>query len=354
MPALVLSAASVLSACGSKQDAPKPVVRHTAVSVSQATPHLFHERQSVQGDIVSYDSPNIGAETQGKVMSVLVKPGDRVRAGQLLARLDDTDTRLAVAQAQGTVAHNAAQLAEKQRMLARNRALAAEDLIAQQTLTSSEADEKAAEGDLLSAQAVLTQASVNQQRTGIVAPFPGTVTSRAAQPGMYVTAGTTLFTVASDRPATLEFKAPEQLLAKVRKGQGVLVDIDGSSVKTTVSAVRPVVDPVSRNFVFSANAPQLDATWTPGRSLTGHVELSEQASPALPEKAVVPIADSTYVYVVEGGKAHRLEVRTGSHEDGLVEILSGLPAGAQAIADGATFVVEGQPVDVQAAKGGSK
>ncbi|KWU17858.1 hypothetical protein AS149_14160 [Burkholderia cenocepacia] len=275
---------------------------------------------------------------------MLVKPGDSVVKGQLLVQLDAADTSTAVLAAQSTVDHNKALMADKQRILVRNQILAKDDLIAQQVLTASQADSDAAQADYRSALASLQQARINLARTDVRAPFDGIVSARKAQPGMYATPGTVLVSVNSRQPASLQFKAPERLLPVLKKGAPLIVDVDGTSVETKVRAVSPVIDPSSRNFAFEADIPSGAALLAPGHSLVARVELGQTESPSVPEKAVQSVGSEDFVYVVQGGKAHRVSVSTGVREDGFAQLLTPLEPHVQVIADGANFVSEGQSV----------
>jgi len=339
-----LVAAGSVAACGSKP-APAPMNNGIAVSIAHPASRLFHRTLAVEGDVVSYDMPDVAAETQGKVLAVLVKPGDRVQRGQVLARLDAADMLSSKASARATLDHANALLADKRRILARNEVLSADDLIAKQILTASQADEQAAAADSRSAQAALEQANVTLSRTEIRAAFAGTVTARKAQPGMFATPGVALFTLASDKPATLQFRASEDQLLAIKPGMPLTVDVGTSAVRTTVRAVSPAIDPVSRNFTFEADVPAEAATLAPGHSLSGKVELGQETSLSLPEKCVQSIGPDDFVYEARVGKAHRVQVKSGVHEDGLVQ-LANVTAATGYIADGANFVSEGQSLQI--------
>ncbi|WP_187627726.1 efflux RND transporter periplasmic adaptor subunit [Paraburkholderia sp. UCT31] len=346
MPLTVAALAAVvlLAGCGKSAAPPEKNVGATAVATVHPSKMLFHEMRSVEGDVVSYDSPDIAAQVAGQILAVTALPGARVKKGDLLARIDPTDSTLARANSRGALARASAVLAEKKRNLTRYAVLAKEDLISQQTLTAALSDEQAAEADVVAARASADQAGVTLERTYVRAPFSGVLTNRKAQPGMYAHQGDTLFTLASERPALLQYKAPESLLGVVRPGLPVTVDAGGAPMHGKVESVEPAIDPVSRNFTFTVQAPAGVPAVVPGHSLTAQVELRATRSTAVPDKAVQTVGSASYVFVVRAGKAKRVPVKIGAREGGFVQVMDELSADADVITDGAAFVNDGAPV----------
>ncbi len=287
----------------------------------------------------------LSAQASGRIATLSVKAGDRVKAGQVLAVIDDRATQAGVAQAQASVAQADANLANAKAAYERTRDLRAQGFIAQAALDSALAQYRAAEAGAAAARAGQTQASVAQGFTRLTAPYDGWVLATHAEAGQLAMPGAPILTVYAPQPirAVVHVPASQQPLAL--SAQKIEVQLPGTdrwvvpASKTTV----PAADPVSQTVEWRLNLSEADgAGQVPGRQVK--VRFVGSTAQAAPQRLVVPATallrrgELTGVYVVtakgDAAKGFALRaVRTGAtHGDG-VEVLAGLKAGDQVALD---------------------
>lgn len=287
----------------------------------------------------------LSAQASGRIATLSVKAGDRVKAGQVLAVIDDRATQAGVAQAQAGVAQAQANLANAKAAYERTKELRAQGFIAQAALDSALAQYRAAEAGAAAARAGQTQASVAQGFTRLTAPWDGWVLATHAEAGTLAMPGAPILTVYAPQPmrAVVHVPASQQPLALA--AQKIEVQLPGTdrwvspAAKTTV----PAADPVSQTVEWRLNLSDADgASQVPGRQVK--VRFVGSTAQAAPQRLVVPATallrrgELTGVYVVtargESARGFALRaVRTGAtHGDG-VEVLAGLKAGDQVALD---------------------
>ncbi len=313
---------------------------------------VFTVGQKAVGAVVEFDGnlqavrqSVLSAQASGRITSLPVKAGDRVKAGQLLAVIDDRSTQAGVAQAQAGVAQANANLANAQAAYERTKALRAQNFVAQAALDAALAQFQAAQAGAAAARAGQTQASVAQGFTRLTAPYDGWVLSTQAEAGQLAMPGAPILTVYAPQPlrAVVHVPATQQPLAL--QASQVQVQLPGSQqwvVPASKSTV-PAADPVSQTVEWRLNLGEADAVGqVPGRQVK--VRFVGAQTQATSQRLVVPAAallrrgELTGVYVVtakEGsaqGFALRA-VRTGAtHGDG-VEVLAGLRVGERVALD---------------------
>lgn len=202
------------------------------------------ESVSATGTLEALDTVEVGSETSGRILEVLVDFNDRVEKGQVLATIDPEQATArseeAAAQlraARASVTRAQATLAESNQSLARLRGLRDSGLISEQDYDAAEATAQRAQADVASAraqatvaEASLAEARSNLQKTAIRSPIDGIVLSRAVEPGQTVAASfqtPVLFTIARDlADMALHVQVDEADVGKVREGQTATFRVD--------------------------------------------------------------------------------------------------------------------------------
>lgn len=287
----------------------------------------------------------LSAQASGRITSLSVKAGDRVKAGQVLAVIDDRVTQAGVAQAQAGVAQAQANLANAKAAYERTKELRAQGFIAQAALDAALAQYRAAEAGAAAARAGQTQASVAQGFTRLTAPYDGWVLSTHAEAGQLAMPGAPILTVYAPQPIRAVVYVPASQQPLALQASAVEVQLPGTDrwVKPVSQTTVPAADPVSQTVEWRLNLSEADAAnQVPGRQVK--VRFVGSAAQAAPQRLVVPASallrrgELTGVYVVttrgEGVQGFALRaVRTGAtHGDG-VEVLAGLKAGDQVALD---------------------
>lgn len=295
----------------------------------------------IDGSLQAVRQSVLSAQASGRIASLSVKAGDRVKAGQVLAVIDDRATQAGVAQAQAGVAQAQANLANARSAFERTRELRAQGFVAQAALDGAQAQFRAAEAGAAAARAGQTQASVAQGFTRLTAPWDGWVLATHAEAGSLAMPGAPVLTVYAPQPirAVVFVPASQQVLA----GQAQRVEVrlpDGRWVQPVSQTALPTADPVSQTVEWRLDLSTADgADQVPGRQVQVRFVGAEAQRLVVPASALLRRGELTAVYVVtpraDGAQGFALRaVRAGiSHGEAGVEILSGLKAGDRVALD---------------------
>ena len=201
----------------------------------------------------------------------------------------------------------------------------------------------------LEAHARLQLARSRDAETRVVAPFSGTITKVHARPGDNASPRGPLVDLVDLGQLVVRFSVPENQAAAVNTKQKVLVSLDahpGRELEGVIERVHPTLDPRTRVLWVEARL-YTDVRLIPGMFARVRLVLEELAEQVvLPESAMIQQGNERFVFLVEGGKALRRVVKIGHTTNGLVQIVSGLEAGALVIPDGADQLRDGQDVEV--------
>jgi RND family efflux transporter MFP subunit len=287
-----------------------------------------------------------------------VGEGDRVRKGDVIARLRDAEYRDRVAQATGQVAAARA-VAEKARLdFERAQRLFATQSITRPEMESATAQRDGSRAQLGAAEALLAEAQVGLRDTALTVPVDGDVMKKSVEPGAYTGPGMAAFVIGDVSSVKVVLGLPDIALQGVKLWQEVVVTTDalpGRNFAAKVSRIAAIADPVTRNFDVEVEIPNADRLWKPG--MIAAVELksggSHAAIPLMPLTAFVPRPSSKEQFAVlvvdrTGGSA-RAKVRPvqlGDVVGNRVAVTQGLNNGEQVITTGAAMVIDGERVEV--------
>lgn len=359
LPALLLL--GLLTACGSKEQVQQqsaPEISEVAVKIihQQPTPDYYQAVGTVKPKISSV----LGAQISGTVRRILVKEGDRVRRGQLLAILDDRTERAQLAAAAAGTQASSQGLVEVQQSLEaatadrqfaeatfhRYKALLAKDSVSRQEYDNAQtqyraalahenalkAQEKQVAAQHQQAQAQHASAAAVLSYARITSPIDGVVTSKSVDEGTLVMPGTPLLTVEDTNHFRLEASVPVLYLGMVRVGQSVPVKIGSQQLAGRIVEIVPAADPNTRTFTIKVGLPA-DCLCQSGQYGQAEIATGEQTRLLVPESALVRRGELEGVFVINSqGIAQYQLVKTGQTFGTQVEILSGL-------ADGETIAV---------------
>ena len=357
---LVLFSLLILPAgCGEKVKPGVAEVKREQISgltVSVVGPSTVDEFYETSGTVRAKTVSVAASRMMGAVTSIKVKEGDRVKAGQALLTIDDSDVAQKVkAAAEGyREAEKAVEAAGENKKLndityQRYRKLFDEKALSGQELDRIETQQRVAGLDYERAQAALkraeagvSEAKVYHGFTRITAPLSGLVTEKKIEYGSMAVPGMPLITVEDDSSYRIEVNADETQTGRIRPGMNALVTIESLNrgLTGTVSEVVPSVDPMSRTFLvkISLKAEGLR------NGLYARVSIPAGKKQALlvPGKAVAEKGQLTGIFVVSDKSVitYRL-VRLGRTYGDRVEILSGLTAGDRVVIGGVEKAVDG-------------
>lgn len=333
--------------------APRP-----ALSVVLAKPQLATVPVELEatGGIAAWDEAVIGTENGGlRLVEVLADSGDRVKKGQLLARLDSRSVEADLAQAQASLAEADAALGEANENAARARQVRPGEALSAQQVTQYLTAAKAAAARRQAAAAQVAMQSLRLARCQIVASDDGILSARSATLGAVPQSGEALFRLI--RQSRIEWRAdvPAAALGRVRSGQVVRVQVAGvEPVTGAVRRVAPVVAEGTRTGVVYVDLNEALARGVrPGMFGKGVIALGEERGLVVPQTAVVLRDGFPMVFRVVAGsenadlaRVELVKVAVGSQVGTAVALLTGVTAEDRVVQEGGAFLNEGDLVRV--------
>ena len=292
---------------------------------------------SASGELIAKKRVELKTETSGRLVKLYVSDGAKVSAGNLIAKLDDSELRANLKSAEASL-----ELAKKKE--ARTRALLEKAGATAEELESAESSLKLSEAsrELIRAQ---------MAKTEIRAPFSGTLGVVDVSEGAWMTAGSELSTLVDSRELWTEFEIPQRYSRSVKVGDKItLTDSERNLEGTaTVRFMDSELSNTSRTRKIRAVLKNSEGKFLAGSFV--RVELrfgkgSEIGMP-IPSEALTLDADGAYVFVANGGKAKRVYVRTGLRTPITVNVVDGLSAGDTVIVSGLMNLRDGMNVAVK-------
>lgn len=321
-----------------------------ALSVTTVLPRTVAWPRSLtaNGNIVAWQEVVIGAEIGGlRLVEVLVNVGDKVKRGQLLARISNDTVDADLAQGNAAVAEEDAMLAEAVANADRARQLQATGLISAQQITQSLTAEQTAKARLAAARARVQSTELHLSQTRIRAPDHGVISARTATVGSIAQPGQELFRLI--RQNRLEWRAEVTAteLPRIQPGQMVTVELaEGVTTQGQVRIGAPTVDPQTRIGLVYVDLPP-DSPARAGTFARGVFELGEAPALTLPQSAVLLRDGFSYVFKLEdNNQVAQTKVTVGRRVDDRVEITSGLAPNTRVVESGAGFLTDGDTVRV--------
>lgn len=320
------------------------------VAVMQVGSQAVSAALTLDATVHAVRQTTLAAQASGRVSQLLVKAGDRIKAGQVLAVIDDRVTQAGVAQAGASVAQAQAQLSNAQAEFDRARDLRAQGFVAQAVLDGAQAQLRAAQAGLKAAQAGQTQSAVAQGFTRLTAPYDGWVQQTHAEVGSLAMPGAPLISVYAPQPlrAVVHVPASQHAAAQKATSVDVLLPAGSNSVarwaKPVSRSVVPTADAVSQTVEWRLDLAAADAAdLVPGRQVQVRFAGMGQASTSgqrllVPVSAVLRRGELTAVYVAsaEGPfqlRAVRLGERAVLGDQPAVAVVAGLKAGDRVALD---------------------
>jgi len=305
-----------------------PVTSSSAVDIS-----------GFDGVVQAVRQTAVAAQVPGAVVSLDVKAGDVVKAGQVLLRLDAraAEQTAAASAAQLQAAHAAQEVATKD--FERQKQLFQRNYISQAALDRAEAQYKATQAQV-SAQFAAAGAARTQSNFYVVrAPYDGVVSELAVVLGDMAMPGRPLLTVYDPRGLRISVAVPQSAAAHWIPGRALQVDLpDTTAGRITASNVQvlPTVDPATHTLELRLDLPAGLPGITPGMFARAWVPIAAGTDLRLfvPARAVVPRAELTGVYVLGAdGRALLRQVRLGRLQGDRVEVLTGVSPGERVVLD---------------------
>jgi RND family efflux transporter MFP subunit len=307
--------------------APSDVVKAQQRELSQGLP--------VSGSLRAVNSAAVKARAAGELQGLTVREGDAVRAGQLVARIDDTEYRARLQQAQQQADSARSQIDIAQRQYDNNKALVDQGFISKSALDTSLNNLQAAQANHKAAGAAVDLARKALDDTQLRAPIAGVVSQRLAQPGERVGVDARVIEIVDLGRLELEATLSAADSMDVRVGQQARLQVEGSAqpVAARVARINPSAQAGSRSVLVYLTIEN-GAGLRQGLFAQGTLGIGQASALAIPLSAIRTDKPQPYVQLVEDNRVAHRSVQTGARGQAEGEVM----AAVQGIAPGALVV----------------
>ncbi len=289
---------------------------------------------SALGSLSAKQSVTISSEVEGRIDQIFFKNGQLVAKGMPIIKLDD-----ASAQADYEQAVTKLNLDTKnyQRMKLVG------DAVSQQDLEEAKATVKSDQADVSSKLAALHQKEIN-------APFTGKLGSFQVSVGDYVSAGQAMVPLVNTKELRADYTISEDLIPEIKLGQLIKLTVSAypnQNFYGTVNFISPSVDPTTRAVAIQALVNNNDEKLSPGMFIHISQELNvDKGAVVVPEDAVSANIKGHLVFKINNGHAEQVQVNVGNHNNGMVQVLSGLKPGDVIVVAGQQKLSDGSAVKI--------
>ncbi|HEX2644258.1 MAG TPA: efflux RND transporter periplasmic adaptor subunit [Thermoanaerobaculia bacterium] len=348
---LALSIALTGGACKKKEAAPaepQQIVLGPA-DVALVTSGPVESGPALSGTLTAEEQATVRAQIAGSVIETFAEPGDAVRRGEVLARIDTAALTEALTSARAAVTNARNNVAQAQREEERQKILAEAGAVAERNVETARQTTVGARASLAQAQAQLSAAQKQLGNTRVSAPFAGVVSEKQTSAGDVVQPGTALYTVVDPSSLELEAAVSAQQLAQLRVGTPVTFRVNGFPNRTfrgQITRINPAADPATRQVRVYAEIPNPGSDLVAGLFAEGRVESQSRNGLILPVNAIDRRMIRPAVLRVKDGKIERVEVQLGLLDEQAqrIEVRQGVRAGDVVLLGAAQEIPPGTPV----------
>ena len=287
--------------------------------------------EEVVGTVRAKLRATIEAKTSGRITEMPLLLGQKIKAGELLARLDAPEIKARLDQAEASL-----QQAERDSKRAAS-------LFNEQAATRAEYE--AADSRYLVAKGVVAEARAMMGFVEILAPFDGVVTRKWVDVGDQATPGKPLVDIEDPSKLQLEADVPEAIASRIKHDARMTIRAGQSldDLAGTLAEIAPIADSTSRTFRVKFDMPASPGLMS-GQFARLIVPVGENTSTRVPASAIVQRGQMEILFAVEKRHARLHLVKTGRRVKDETEILSGLDSGALVVIDNPQHLVDGQPI----------
>lgn len=311
----------------------------TPVVVHQVTVSEFPVVVEALGTARANEAVDITPQKSEVVRSLHFDDGEQVEKDQLLLTLDNREELARVNELEVNIQ-------EAKRQLARVKNLARESVASEQLLDEQQARVKALKAQLEVANAQLAELEIR-------APFKGKLGIRQVSLGALIGPGDVITTLDDLFQVKVDFSIAENHLPTIAMGQPIVatsVAYPDQQFTGQITSIDSRVDPLTRAIQVRAIIANPDIKLRPGMLLQINLQKQLLNTLTVPEKALVPIEDNQFVYIIKDSKAVMKQVEVGRRKPGIAQIISGLEEGEQVVIEGTLRLRDGSPVSILQAR----
>ena len=336
---------------GTGTSRPSPSITLASSDVATIAAITIEDGAAITGDLQPIETIDVRSRIEGDLTTVLVREGQQVTAGQLLARFESVEQESALKSAEADRAAARADLANAQWTYEQDSSLYKAGAIAQRDFKNAEQAVSASRARLAATESRLSSMSNQSRDTRVIAPASGTINKRFVDNSAHVAKGAPLFTIVRNGTLELAAAVPARLAGALRVGQTVHFVADGRALDGHVARVSPTVDPQTRSVTVYVEVPN------PGGSIRGGTFAAGRVvSRTLTGVIGVPTAaikqgvedGKPFVYRIDGKTVNVAPVQLGAVDErqGVAQVTEGLQAGDRVIVGNVGTVGRGMTVTI--------
>lgn len=339
---LVFAACALPAGYAGAQDGAPPA---SPVQTAEARNVKLSPTAWLPGTVVGREDAKVGAEVEGR-LNWVAEVGTAVKLGDVIARLHDSELKLALAEAEAVANRDKARLSLAEQELARTSVLVKDALLTRSQLDQAVSARDAARGEYRASRARADLYQDRLDRSALKAPFDGVVTERLQRSGERVEAGMPVVRVVNPQTLEVRINISSGSLPFMPVGTEVRLKENGKEATGRVRAVVPVGDDRSRQYDVRLSFEQ--AAWPAGTTLRVAVPTAGQREAvAIPRDALVLRREGAIVFRVKDDMTvERVTVSTGVAEGPLIEVQGGIQAGDRVVIRGGERLFPGQKVRI--------
>ncbi len=316
------------------------------------------------GTITAANTVTVRSRVDGQLIALHFQEGQQVKAGDLLAEIDPSQFKVALAQAQGQLAKDKATLANAQRDLARFQQLAKTSLVSRQELDTQQALVNESAGTIKADEAAVASAQLQLDWSRVRAPVEGRVGLKQVDIGNQISSGDTtgIVVLTQTHPIDLVFTLPESDIATIvqaqKAGKTLSVEAWDRTNKQKLSTGKLLsldnqIDATTGTIKLKARFENLDDALFPNQFVNARMLVDTQHDAVvIPAAALQMGNDGHFVWVLNAdNKVSKHLVTTGIQDSAKVVITGGLSVGDRVVTDGIDRLTEGATVEVVQAAG---
>lgn len=329
------------------------------VQAATATEQTVPRYLTGLGTITAANTVTVRSRVDGQLLALHFQEGQQVKAGDLLAEIDPSQFKVALAQAQGVLAKDKATLANARRDLARYQQLVKTNLVSRQELDAQQALVSESEGTIKADEASVASAQLQLDWSRITAPVDGRVGLKQVDVGNQISSGDTngIVVITQTHPIDLIFTLPESDIATVaqaqKSGQPLVVEAwDRTNSKKLSTGVLlsldNQIDATTGTIKVKARFENQDDALFPNQFVNARMLVdTEQNAVVIPTAALQMGNEGHFVWVLnDENKVSKHLVKTGIQDSQKVVISAGISAGDRVVTDGIDRLTEGAKVEV--------
>lgn len=308
----------------------------------------------VTGKVINDRTVTLTSLVDGQIQHITVQKGDRIKAGQVLARLDDREAEALLNKANAEVEREVQRVKETLRKFRRMQKMSGSGGVSDQRVEDTKAEWLAAKARKKVVRAEYRIAKIHRDKTSVTAPFAGIITEKTVEVGQWLEAGIQLFTLVAHEGREIEVNVDAGDSAAIHLGQEVVMTTDAFPDKQWQETIHWISPAISKSEKEAINTFAVRMTLNdsaPDLLLNQQVDARiltarRNNKLKLPFESLIENQGNVQVAVLEGDKVTLVLIKTGIEDFTHVEILEGIDKNTRIILPEGKNLTDGQKVHI--------